>query len=128
MADESPSRRFHWGPAWQASEFSWLPRQARQIMRDELDLSVTQMVVMETLVSFRKEDSFLVWASLETIADRCGLNYHTGARAVRALMSRGLIQQHAGSKRGVSRTFDLHHFLALMAARRAAIAAPLRVL
>jgi predicted transcriptional regulator len=115
---------YHWGSAFADQGFSWLPHGIRGLMRRVWGISVSQMLIMEALVSFREADDaagqeFWVWASIDTLVERTGLNYDTVARLLRDLLKQGAVRQVRAPSRGRARVYDLYNFLTSLNETRA---------
>lgn len=102
------SKQSRWGQGWATTNYTITPVPVKRIMRDELQLSLHQILAIEVLVSFREELEPLSWATLETIADRSGMqNSQVAGRAIRELLKMGWIKEYSPPLRGRARVYDL---------------------
>ncbi len=112
----------HWGPAWADAPYMTQPNKVAALLRDSLGLSTQEIAVVQVLVSFRVWGSadYVVWASLDTIADRAGMSKDAAGRAIRGLMARGVVVDAEGRKpcRGHARRYSLEALLARLAELR----------
>lgn len=111
--------RFHWGPGWKAEHWTWTPHDVQKIMRDDLHLNLAQICALQVLVSFRQApDEFVVWSSVEIVADRMGTTYATARRALKSLIKRDLVQEKRKPTRRNTREYDLYKILSFIASKK----------
>lgn len=82
-------------------------------------LNLSQICALQVLVSFRQApDEFVVWCSVEIVADRMGTTYATARRALKSLIKRDLVQEKRKPTRRNTREYDLYKVLSLIASKR----------
>jgi predicted transcriptional regulator len=119
MMKPMSENRFHWGPGWKNDKWTWIPHDVQKIMRDDLRLTLSQICALQVLVSFRQApDEYVVWSSVETVADRMGTTYATARRALKSLIKRDVVQEKRKPSRKNAREYDLYKALSLIASKR----------
>jgi hypothetical protein len=114
-----------WGLAWADAYYMTQPNEIGALMRDGLGMGIQEIAVAKVLVAFRERatpNEYVVWSSLDTIADRAGMSKDAAGRAIRSMLKSGVLVEAEERRpcRGHARRYDLHPMLTRLAELRPA--------